>query len=143
MVPATSDPHEKIAAVGAQLRQALLSASEALKTIAEIAPSLFPQSDSSATLPSVSSTQANTQQPQSNKRKRRERDPDAPEKPLSAYHLYAKEKRDEIRASMPGTPSANDVIHEINRVWKGLSEEMKRVSPTLICPWYANKTAIS
>jgi hypothetical protein len=65
--------------------------------------------------------------PSSNKRKRKDKDPDAPEKPPSAYHLYAKEKRDEIKAAMAGTPSGNDVVLEINRRWKELTDELKKV----------------
>jgi hypothetical protein len=132
MAPKSSDAREKATAAGVQLQQALMSASEALKTIAEIVPSLFPQSEQTAAPKTTTSTSPEVNQtepipPASNKRKRKEKDPDAPEKPPSAYHLYAKEKRDQIRAAMPGQPTANDVVHEINRLWKGLNEESKKV----------------
>jgi hypothetical protein len=75
----------------------------------------------------VAQTEAAGVAPASNKRKRKEKDPDAPEKPPSAYHLYAKEKRDEIKQAMDGAPTANDVIHEINRRWKELADDLKKV----------------
>lgn len=129
-----SDPREKTMAAGRQLEAALLSASEALKTIAGIVPSLFPANNSSSVSAPIgpSSTDSGPNDtagttPATNKRKRKEKDPDAPEKPPSAYHIYAKEKRDEIKQVMGGTPSANDVIHEINRRWKELAEDLKKV----------------
>ena len=117
-----------------------MSASNALKTIADIVPTLYPSTGATSgtapskptrkpttTSPEVDQTNSATATPVSNKRKRKEKDPDAPEKPPSAYHLYAKDKRDEIKASMPGTPSGNDVVLEINRRWKDLADELKKV----------------
>jgi len=141
MPPKTSDLQEKAATAGIQLREALMSASEALKTIADIVPTLYPstgatsgaapskpkQQPATSTTPEIEQTNNTLVPPSSNKRKRKEKDPDAPEKPPSAYHLYAKEKRDEIKAAMPGTPSGNDVVLEINRRWKELTEELKKV----------------
>lgn len=134
MPPKSSDPQAKATAAGAQLQQALVSASEALKIIAEAIPALFPQARDSFTTRPTGSVSPDGNQPESsvapptsNKRKRKEKDPDAPEKPLSAYHLYAKEKRDQIKATMAGTPSPNDVILELNRQWKGLTDELKKV----------------
>ena len=135
MAPKVSDPREKAVAAGHQLQEALLSASEALKTIAGIVPSLFPKTEGSAaprytitTSPDINRTESVIAAPTSNKRKRKEKDPDAPEKPLSAYHLYAKDKREEIKQSMGGLPAANDVIHEINRRWKEMSDDLKKVT---------------
>lgn len=129
-----SDPRQKTMAAGRQLQDVLLSASEALKTIAGIVPSLFPPNDnfSADGLVGSGSTDVSRSQvagvnPASNKRKRKEKDPDAPEKPPSAYHIYAKEKRDEIKESMGGSPAANDVVHEINRRWKELADDLKKV----------------
>lgn len=141
MTPKSSDAREKATAAGVQLKQALMSASEALKTIAEIVPSLFSHNEQTTAPKPTTSTSPKVDQTEpvptaSNKRKRKEKDPDAPDKPPSAYHLYAKENRDQIRASMPGQPTANDVVHEINRTWKGLSEELKKVRnhfPTSAC----------
>jgi HMG-box domain len=132
MAPKSSDPREKTIAAGHQLQQALLSASEALRKIAEHVPSLFPKDEgSTAENPTVASlTEANHNEPEgipTNKRKRREKDPEAPEKPPSAYHLYAKEKRDQVKEAIGGTPSGTDVVHEINRLWKGLADELKKV----------------
>ena len=141
MPPKTSDLQEKAATAGSQLREALMSASEALKTIADIVPTLYPstgapsgpasskpkQKSTTSTSPEVEQTNNAVVLPSSNKRKRKDKDPDAPEKPPSAYHLYAKEKRDEIKAAMAGTPSGNDVVLEINRRWKELTDELKKV----------------
>lgn len=141
MPPKASDLHEKAVTASTQLREALISASEALKTIADIVPTLYSSNETpntsapskpkqmSATSisPEVEQTNTAVAPPSSNKRKRKEKDPDAPEKPPSAYHLYAKEKRDEIKAAMPGTPSGNDVVLEINRRWKELADELKKV----------------
>lgn len=141
MPPKASDLHEKAVTAGTQLREALISASEALKTIADIVPTLYSSTETTNTSapskpkqkpatsisPEVEQTNTAVAPPSSNKRKRKEKDPDAPEKPPSAYHLYAKEKRDEIKAAMPGTPSGNDVVLEINRRWKELADELKKV----------------
>src|SRR2546423_14482941 len=129
-----SDPRVKAMAAGRQLQDALLSASDALKTIAGIVPSLFPPNNSGSLgallVPSPTETRrsdAAGATPSSNKRKRKEKDPGAPEKPPSAYHIYAKEKQDEIKEALGGAPSAADVIHEINRRWKELADDLKKV----------------
>jgi len=126
----TSEPQQKAIEASHRLQQALLSASEALKTIATVLPGLFPENET----PPKSSTAVNTTQnesatatPNPNKRKRREKDPNAPEKPPSAYHLFAKEARDEAKQALGGAPSANDVIAEINRRWKDMSDALKKV----------------
>ena len=139
MVPKSSDPETKTVDALARLQQALYSISEALKIIAESIPSLLPSTkDSVAHQPHTSET-SDTNQPElaiaapsSNKRKRKEKDPDAPEKPSSAYHLYAKEKREQIKAEMGGTPTGNDILHELNRQWKELSDELKKVCSVVI-----------
>jgi len=129
-----SDPRAKAMAASRQLQEALLSASDALKTIAGIVPRLFPPNDSGSlgallapNSTEIGRTEAAGATPSSNKRKRKEKDPHAPEKPPSAYHIYAKEKRDEIKEAMGGVPSATDVIHEINRRWKELADDLKKV----------------
>jgi len=137
MAANSSDPREKTIAATVQLRDALVKITEALETIIDAIPSLLPPAEETtatrAPRPTTSvSLEVNHQgessvPPTSNKRKRKEKDPDAPEKPASAYHLYVKEKRDEIKAAMPGQPSGNEVVQEINRLWKGLSEELKKV----------------
>jgi HMG (high mobility group) box len=134
MAPTSSDQRGRVIGAVTQLRQALVLASEALSTLAETVPILL-TSEQNTTAPhlTTSATLGVNQHesaavPTSNKRKRKEKDPDAPEKPPSAYHLYAKEKRDEIKSAMSGQPTAYDVIHEINRVWKGLAEEVKKVN---------------
>lgn len=139
MVPKSSDPEAKTVDALAQLRQALYSISGALKVIADAVPSLLPPDKVSAAPQPIASLSHDGNQPESgslplsNKRKRKEKDPDAPEKPPSAYHLYAKEKRDEIRAAMAGTPSGNDVVQELNRRWKALTEDLKKVCILLDC----------
>jgi HMG (high mobility group) box len=140
MPPKSSDPLAKATAAGNQLQAALMSASEALKTIAAIVPSLFPASSEVRIAPKPSTStntisaglQGDSADAQtSNKRKRKEKDPEAPEKPPSAYHLYLKEHRDRIKASLPGTPSASEVVQEVSLVWKGLSDELKKVSTSM------------
>src|SRR5271163_4746787 len=138
MPPKPSDPQQKAIEAGHQLQQALVSASEALKTIATVLPSLFPENEGStkiSTVPPKPSTltphsapnETAAAAPNPNKRKRREKDPNAPEKPPSAYHLFAKEARDEVKQALGGAPSANDVIGEINRRWKETSDVLKKV----------------
>ena len=136
MPPKSTDPLAKASSAGAQLQAALMSASEALKTIAGIVPSLFPapsevriapKPSTSASIVSAALQPESSDAQPSNKRKRKEKDPEAPEKPPSAYHLYSKENRERIKASMPGTPSASEVVQEVNRVWKGLEDELKKV----------------
>jgi hypothetical protein len=145
MPPKPSDPHEKALAAGAQLQEALLTAAKALTTIADIVPNLFPEAAGSAAPQRAASLSpvvnrrvialkddTSDTTPQSNKRKRTQKDPDAPEKPLSAYHLYAKEKREQVKNTMGSASSASDVVHEINRMWKDLSDELKKVQ------WHLN-----
>ena len=137
MTTNSSDPREKTIAATVQLREALVKITGALETIIDTIPSLLPPAEETTTTaahrPTTSAPlEVNNQgesslPPTSNKRKRKEKDPDAPEKPTSAYHLYLKEKRDEIKASMPGQPTGNELVQEINRLWKGLSEELKKV----------------
>jgi HMG (high mobility group) box len=129
-----SDPRAKAMAASRQLQEALLSASDALKTIAGIVPRLFPPNDSGslgallvASSTEIGRTDAAGATPSSHKRKRKEKDPDAPDKPPSAYHIYAKEKRDEIKEALGGAPSAAGVIQEINRRWKELADDLKKV----------------
>jgi len=129
----STDSHQKAIAAGLQLQQALNSAADALKTIANIVPSLFPTNESSQTSvgavspPETKGDATTTPAPPSSKRKRKEKEPGAPEKPLTAYHLYAKETKDQIKQAMGGQPSANEVILEVNRRWKELSDELKKV----------------
>ena len=140
MVSQSTDSHQKAVAAGSQLQQALNSAAAALTTIANIVPSLFLPTDSQQ---STSSTSLDTTRekpaisaPSSNKRKRKEKEPGAPEKPLTAYHLYAKENKDQVKEAMGGQPTANEVILEVNRKWKELSDELKKVNPTCSRPLF-------
>lgn len=138
MATNSSNPREKTIAATVQLRDALVKITGALETIIDAIPSLLPPAEDTTATPPLprptipASLEVNHQgesgvPPSSNKRKRKEKDPDAPEKPASAYHLYIKEKRDEIKAAMPGQPTGNEVVQEINRIWKELSEELKKV----------------
>jgi len=126
----SADAQRKAVAAGGQLRQALESAADALKTIASAMPTLFPQ-DPRISLPSAPKRFAATMETTStlHKRKRKEKDPDAPDKPVSAYHLWSKENKDRIKASMPGDPSASEVVSELNRLWKDLADPVKKVAP--------------
>jgi hypothetical protein len=136
MPPKITDPHEKAIAAGLQLQEALVSASEALKTIAGFMPALFSQdgnaiaSDTNISkAPSANRTEASTTAPTSNKRKRKEKEPGAPEKPLTAYHLFAsKDKKDQIKQALGVDATGNDVIQEINRLWKEMSDTLKKVT---------------
>jgi hypothetical protein len=140
MAPKPSDLQEKVLAASQHLQEALVSAAEALKTIADIIPSLaegvsfsLPQTATSSTLlfnrrvATLKDESTNTT-PSSNKRKRNQKDPDAPDKPLSAYHLYAKEKREQVKNALGADASGSDVVHEINRLWKELHDDLKKVS---------------
>lgn len=136
MTTNSSDPRGKTIAATVQLRDALVKITGALEAIIDAIPSLLPSAEETAAAGAPRHTTSNSLEvnhqgesnvPPTNKRKRKEKDPDAPEKPASAYHLYMKEKRDEIKATMPGQPTGNDVVQELNRLWKGLSEELKKV----------------
>jgi hypothetical protein len=140
MAPKASDPHQKTLAAGIQLQEAMLMAAKALTTIAGILPDLFPD-DTGSIIPqrttssspvairnvSILKDDSADATPPSNKRKRKEKDPDAPEKPLSAYHLYAKEKREEVKNALGAESSGTDVLLAINRAWKELSEDLRKV----------------
>jgi HMG (high mobility group) box len=124
----STDAEGKAIAAGAQLQQALQSAADALKTIASALPFLLPQRAQAPVLSSGPTVAISTETMSApHKRKRKEKDPEAPEKPVSAYHLWSKGNRDRIKASMPGDPSASDVLTELNRLWKGLADEAKKV----------------
>lgn len=124
----SADVQNKALAAGAQLQQALESAADAFKVIASAIPSLLPQDAQESVLP-VAPKVATSPEAKStpNKRKRKEKDLDAPDKPISAYHLWSKNNKDKIKASMPGTPSASEVVAELNRVWKELADGVKKV----------------
>jgi HMG (high mobility group) box len=140
MAPKPSYPQEKVLAASQQLQEALVSAAEALKTIADIIPGLAEAVGFSLPQPTASSTPLSNRRvpvlkdqsadatPASNKRKRNQKNPDAPDRPLSAYHLYAKEKREQVKSSLGADASGSDVVHEINRLWKELSDDFKKVS---------------
>jgi hypothetical protein len=131
----SSDSQQKAIAAGVQLQEALNSAADALKTIANIVPALFPTHQSPQKRPSTSQSspddapeKPSVSAPSSAKRKRKEKEAGAPEKPLSAYHLYAKEAKDQIKEAMGGQATANEVIQEVNQRWKELGDELRKVS---------------
>lgn len=57
--------------------------------------------------------------------KKRPRDPDAPKAPLSAYLLFSRDKRIEIKESQSELES-KDVMKEIARQWRELDPELKK-----------------
>jgi len=140
----STDAQRKAIAAGAQLQQALESAADALKIIASAIPTLFPQ-DTRMPLPFAPKGSAATVQPTStpHKRKRKEKNPDAPDKPVSAYHLWSKENKDRIKASMPGVPSASEVVSEVNRLWKELADGVKKVSPFFLFLFFPSSSFLS
>lgn len=70
------------------------------------------------------------------KRVKRERDPNAPKRPASAYILFQNAVRQEMRAANP-TADYKELARQIGDRWKNLSEEAKR-------PWSeAGKLAMS
>ncbi|KAL9933189.1 hypothetical protein V8E36_007907 [Tilletia maclaganii] len=56
------------------------------------------------------------------KKDKKERDPNAPKRPPSAYILYQNDVRDSTRREMPDI-SYTGVLGKISNMWKGLSEE--------------------
>ncbi|OAV97904.1 hypothetical protein PTTG_25870 [Puccinia triticina 1-1 BBBD Race 1] len=59
------------------------------------------------------------------KRVKRERDPNAPKRPASAYILFQNAVRQEMRAANP-TADYKELARQIGDRWKNLSEEAKR-----------------
>jgi hypothetical protein len=128
------DPRDKAKLAGLHLQEALISASDAIKTIASIVPRLFFLDDTASNSGSTKHLShlafrgdSMPSGPTSNKRKRKEKLPGAREKPPSAYHLFAKERKDQVKQSMGEKKSANDVLLEVNRLWKELSDELRKV----------------
>lgn len=56
--------------------------------------------------------------------KKRKRDPNSPKKPLSAYMLYCKDAREELKDSQPDL-KGKDVMREMAKGWKKLSDDEK------------------
>lgn len=56
--------------------------------------------------------------------KKRKKDPNSPKKPLSAYMLYCKDAREELKESQPEL-KGKDVMKEMARKWGELSEDEK------------------
>lgn len=69
------------------------------------------------------------------KRVKKERDPNAPKRPLTAFFLYSTYARPEVKKEMGDETSPVDVNNEILKRWKGMSNEEKEVfadlSPSL------------
>jgi transcriptional regulator HMO1 len=61
------------------------------------------------------------------KRQRREKDPNAPKRPLTSYFLYATHVRPEVKASMT-TATAKEINDEILRRWNTMPDFEKNVS---------------
>jgi hypothetical protein len=61
------------------------------------------------------------------KKPRKEKDPNAPKRPLTAFFLYSGSARPIVKADNPDAPAA-DVNAEILRRWKAISDEDKAVS---------------
>jgi transcriptional regulator HMO1 len=60
------------------------------------------------------------------KRQRKEKDPNAPKRPLTAYFLYATQARPAVKTMMP-TSSAKEVNDEILRRWTTMPDGEKIV----------------
>ena len=54
--------------------------------------------------------------------KKKEKDPNAPKKPLSSYMLFAQEERSKVKADHP-TMLSKDVAVEMGQRWKLLTDE--------------------
>src|SRR5271154_6029839 len=114
MATVSPDPAQKANEAAAQLCTAMLSAAQALQAIAEVVPTLFPgpeiHSDWKRTASAdPEAVHAVNGLPTSKKRKRTVKDPDAPEKPPSAYHLFYKENKNDIKTSMSSDTPSNEV----------------------------------
>jgi hypothetical protein len=129
----TAEVRQKASVAGAQLKTALESAADAFKTIASVIPSILPQDLRPASVSSGGpiATSAKTTS-SANKRKREDRDPGAPEKPITAYRLWTKENKDRVKASMAGITSASEVVAELNRLWKDVGDAVKKVVPPAV-----------
>lgn len=60
------------------------------------------------------------------KRKRAERDPDAPKKPMSSYMFYQEENRDDFQKKYPELPY-RELMKVIGNSWKEMSDAQKAV----------------
>lgn len=62
------------------------------------------------------------------KRKRttkKEKDPDAPKRPLSSYMLFCQEERENVKEEHPDF-KAKDILSELGRRWKALDDDEKK-----------------
>ena len=69
----------------------------------------------------------NTKKQTQARRRKRERDPDAPKLPKSAYILFLQEVQSDVRAANPDTPPTA-IIGIIASMWHNLNDTDKQVS---------------
>ena len=67
--------------------------------------------------------------------RKRERDPDAPKQPKTAYILFLQEVQSDVRAAHPDTPP-RAIIPMIASMWQNLNDTAKQVSLTLLMKTY-------
>jgi len=79
-----------------------------------------PPSESSNDLSEESSEQKPT-----NKKRKRERDPDQPKAALNAYLFYMKENRQTIKKENPGLKTT-DISRKIGELWRALTDAEKK-----------------
>jgi hypothetical protein len=128
-----AEVQHKASVAGAQLKTALESAADAFKTLASVIHAILPQDLRTASISSAGPIVMSTKTTSSaNKSKREDRAPGAPEKPITAYRLWTKENKDQVKASMPGVTSASEVVAELNRLWKDVGDAVKKVVPPVM-----------
>lgn len=90
-----------------------------------------PPSSSSSSSSSASSSSSGHKKP---KRKKHKKDPTAPKRAKTGYMLFTDENRDRVRSELKTRPNFKnqDVLTELGRLWKALSEEEKKVTSTII-----------
>ena len=79
-------------------------------------------------------------EPMGKKRKRGEKDPDAPKRPGSAYLLYQNRIRKEMKETHPNL-TYKELLNEIGKSWAGMSDEDKKVRAVLVAGYPLNGQA--
>ena len=72
------------------------------------------------------------------KKPKKEKDPNAPKRPLTAFFLYSQSARPIVKSDVPEGTKASEVNEEILRRWNEMGEDQKTVSSVRVtrkCVW--------
>mmetsp|Transcript_12440 Transcript_12440/g.19162 ORF Transcript_12440/g.19162 Transcript_12440/m.19162 type:complete len:391 (+) Transcript_12440:95-1267(+) len=62
---------------------------------------------------------------ESEKKQKKKKDPNAPKKNLSAYIFFCNDVRDSVKSKMPENTTQADIMKELGRQWKDLTDKKK------------------